>query len=155
MSNDFLIPKFSIVSVVFRIPAVSIKRKLNPPIIKVSSIASLVVPAISDTIALSSFNKQFSRVDLPTFGDPRIATGIPFFITFPKLKDSINLLRVFCISDNNSKNFVLSANSTSSSAKSSSNSIKDAKSISCVLSPCSWFENPPLSCSCGSTSFFY
>ena len=86
----FSIPKFSIVSEVLRIPAVSIKRKLYPSIIRVSSIASLVVPAMSDTIALSSLSKRFSRVDFPTFVAPKIVTAIPFFMEFPNLKDCIN-----------------------------------------------------------------
>ena len=50
---------------------------------------SLVVPAISLTIALSSFNSAFKSVDLPTLGSPTIATGIPFFITLPTAKLSI------------------------------------------------------------------
>ena len=53
---------------------------------------------MSDTIAFSSFKREFSRVDFPTFGAPNIATGIPFLITFPSLKDSINILISLCIS---------------------------------------------------------
>ena len=74
------------------IPAVSIKRKLNPLIMRLSSIASLVVPAISETIAFSSFSKQFNKVDFPTFGAPKIVTGIPFLITFPNLNKYINII---------------------------------------------------------------
>ena len=132
-------------SVVFLIPAVSINLNLYPSIFNSSSIASLVVPGMSDTIAFSSFNKLFNSVDLPTLGAPNIATGIPFFITLPKLKDRISFSNSILISDNNSLNCFLSANSTSSSAKSSSNSIRLAKSISLVLKFCSFTENPPLS----------
>ena len=35
---------------------------------------SLVVPAISETMALSSFSKAFSKEDFPTLGCPTIAT---------------------------------------------------------------------------------
>ena len=57
---------------------------------KVSSIVSRVVPAISDTIARSSFSKALSKVDLPALGFPTIATGIPFFKTFPTENDWIS-----------------------------------------------------------------
>ena len=93
-----------------------------------SSIASLVVPAISDTMAFSSFNKLFNKVDFPTLGSPIIATGIPFFMAFPKEKLSINRFKTEVIVLTNSLNFALSANSTSSPEKSNSNSIKAAKS---------------------------
>ena len=56
------------------------KRKPIPLITNSSSIVSRVGPAISETMALSSFNKAFKRVDFPTFGSPTIATGIPFLI---------------------------------------------------------------------------
>ncbi len=62
-----------------------------PPMLISSSIVSLVVPAISLTIALSSFKRAFKSVDFPTLGSPTMATGIPFFITFPTAKESINL----------------------------------------------------------------
>ena len=47
---------------------------------KFSSITSRVVPFISDTIALSSFNILFKSVDFPEFGGPAIVIGIPFLI---------------------------------------------------------------------------
>ena len=40
-------------------------------------IASIVVPAISLTINLSSLINLFIKVDLPAFGLPRIATFFP------------------------------------------------------------------------------
>ena len=52
--------------------------------------ASLVVPAISETIAFSSFSNAFNKVDFPTFGSPTMATGIPFLKTLPIAKESIN-----------------------------------------------------------------
>ena len=64
---------------VSRIPAVSINRKLIPSITISSSTVSRVVPAISETMARSSFNRAFNKVDFPTFGSPTMATGIPFF----------------------------------------------------------------------------
>ncbi|MNZ01335.1 hypothetical protein D3C78_179520 [compost metagenome] len=48
---------------------------------------SRVVPAMSETMARSSFKKAFNKVDLPTFGFPAITTGTPFFNTFPCSKD--------------------------------------------------------------------
>ena len=70
-------------SVVFLIPAVSIKSNIIPFITIVPSTVSLVVPSISVTIAFSSCNKLFSRLLLPTFGLPIIAVFIPSFIIFP------------------------------------------------------------------------
>ena len=69
----------------------------TPSIIISSSIASLVVPAISDTMAFSSLSSVFNSVDFPTFGSPIIATGIPFFIAFPKAKESISLFKTTVI----------------------------------------------------------
>ena len=40
-------------------------------------IASIVVPAISDTISLSSFINLFIKVDLPALGLPKIAIFLP------------------------------------------------------------------------------
>jgi len=68
-------------------PAVSIKRKSIPSIFRTSSIVSRVVPAISLTIALLSFNRVFNKVDFPAFGLPMIATLTPFLITLPKAND--------------------------------------------------------------------
>ncbi len=112
----------------------------------VSSIASRVVPGISDTMALSSFNRTFNRVDFPTFGSPIIATGIPFFIAFPSSKDPAIELNVSRISFSRLFNRTLSANSTSSSLKSSSSSIKEIKFRSLSRNCRIWFENPPLIC---------
>ncbi|MNR57171.1 hypothetical protein D3C85_1778960 [compost metagenome] len=83
----------STTSFVSRIPAVSINLNPIPPITNSSSIVSRVVPAMSETIARSSFNKAFNKVDLPTFGSPTIATGIPFLITFPTENESIRRFR--------------------------------------------------------------
>lgn len=48
-----------------------------------SSIISLVVPAISVTIALFCLNKAFNSDDLPTLGLPTIAKLNPSLISFP------------------------------------------------------------------------
>ena len=40
-------------------------------------IASMVVPAISETISLSSFMNLFIKVDLPALGLPKIAIFFP------------------------------------------------------------------------------
>lgn len=81
------IPILSIASCVSRMPAVSMKRKVIPPMLIVSSMTSRVVPWMSLTIALSSFSRTFSRVDFPAFVSPMIATGMPFLIAFPTLKE--------------------------------------------------------------------
>ena len=111
-----------------------------------SSMASLVVPAIWLTIAFSSFNKAFNKVDFPTLGSPTIATGIPFFNTFPKAKESISRFKTALIFSTSRLNSALSANSTSSSAKSSSNSIKLAKLSSCSRKFLISLLNPPRIC---------
>ena len=76
-------------------PAVSVNLKFIPSITRESSILSLVVPGISETIALSSFNKVFNKEDFPALGFPAIATEIPFFNTFPDLKESISFSSSF------------------------------------------------------------
>ena len=91
--RDLLIPIFSIVSIVSRIPAVSISLKHVPFILKDSSMVSRVVPGISDTIALSSHNRALSNVLLPLFAAPTIATGMPFLIAFPSLKEDVRRSR--------------------------------------------------------------
>ena len=75
-----------------------------PPMDISSSIVSRVVPAISDTMARSSFNKAFKSVDLPTLGSPTIATGIPFFITFPTANESISRFKTNEMRSSNSLN---------------------------------------------------
>ena len=87
-SIALLIPSVSITSDVSRIPAVSINLNSVPSITQVSSITSLVVPAMSETIALSSPTSAFNRVDFPAFGAPRMAIGTPDFIAFPALNES-------------------------------------------------------------------
>ena len=80
-SMALLTPIFSILFVAFLMPAVSTKRTIFPPIVMVSSIISLVVPGILETIAFSSFIKAFRIVDFPTLGLPKMTTSIPFFKT--------------------------------------------------------------------------
>ncbi len=80
-------PLFSIMLLLFLIPAVSMNLNFIPFSIISSSIASLVVPGISETIALSSFNIAFNNVDFPTLGSPAIAIGIPFLSTLPTEKE--------------------------------------------------------------------
>ena len=83
---------------------------------------------------------------MPAFGGPKIVTGIPFLIAFPVLKDSIKQLNSLLISNNRFLSLFLSANSTSSSAKSNSNSINEAKSINRTLKFFNLFEKPPFNC---------
>ena len=74
-------PIFSILFVAFLMPAVSTKQTIFPPIVMVSSIISLVVPGMLETIAFSSFIKAFRTVDFPTLVFPEMTTSIPFFKT--------------------------------------------------------------------------
>ena len=121
-------PMFSNSSSVSRSPAVSISRKRIPSITTVSSMVSRVVPCMSLTIARCSPNSAFSSVDLPTFGAPMMATGIPFRIALPVRNEAISEASFLSISAAKSFSSVRSANSNSSwSAKSSSNSISDVK----------------------------
>ena len=103
---------------------------------------SRVVPWISLTIALSSFNSTFNRVDFPAFVSPIMATGTPFLIALPTLNEWTSREITCSISSANFRNAERSANSTSSSLKSSSSSIMDVKfsnllrkSVSSLLKP--------------------
>ena len=87
----FSTPIDSILSEVSLIPAVSINLNLIPLIVVTSSIASLVVPGILETIALSSLTIAFKSEDLPALGFPAIVTVTPSLITLPNEKDSMRL----------------------------------------------------------------
>ena len=60
---DFFTPIFSTISSVSLIPAVSTRIRGIPFILITSSIISLVVPGTWVTIALSSFKREFNKVD--------------------------------------------------------------------------------------------
>ena len=89
-----------------------------------SSIISLVVPAISVTIALFCLNNAFNKDDFPTLGLPTIAKLNPSLINFP----SSALLRSEFISFidfsklSATFNGILGSISSSSSVKSTANS---------------------------------
>ena len=92
---DFSTPIFSTSSDASLIPAVSTKFNGIPLIVTNSSIVSLVVPAISVTIALSSLRIAFKSEDFPAFGFPIIAVFIPSFIIFPLSNDFSNFFNFF------------------------------------------------------------
>ena len=79
-------------------------------------------------MALSSLSNTFSKVDFPTFVSPTKATGMPFFNALPTRKDSESFRINRSIVVANDLSCVRSANSTSSSLKSSSNSTNETKS---------------------------
>ena len=79
----FSTPICSTRSVLSRIPAVSVRFRLSPAMRMCSVSVSLVVPAISVTMARSSPARRFRREDFPAFGFPRITVEIPSFMTFP------------------------------------------------------------------------
>ena len=137
-------------SEVSRMPAVSIKRKRVPFISQVSSITSRVVPAMSETIALSSPTSALRRVDLPAFGAPRIATRTPDFMTFPDLKESAREETRPSNLSMSPSNLVRSANSTSSSEKSNSSSRRPANLMRESRSSPISRENLPRICSTAS-----
>lgn len=89
------IPICSMRSVVLRMPAVSMKRKVMPSICMVSSMRSRVVPWMSETMARSSCTRAFMRVLLPTLGAPMMATGMPVFRALPVRKESVR--RCMCL----------------------------------------------------------
>ena len=104
---------------------------------------SLVVPAISETMALSSFKRALSKVDFPALGFPIMATATPLFMAFPYWKLSIKDLSLNSILFKSWVRAVLSANSTSYSAKSSSSSTNEAKFNKSFLRIDISFEIPP------------
>ena len=119
-------PSASISSTVSLKPAVSIKRNEKPPRVITSSMVSLVVPGMGDTIALSSSKSTFSSVDFPALGFPAMVTGMPFLMAFPASKEADNFFASVMISITSCFRALRSANSTSSSLKSSSSSISAA-----------------------------
>ena len=136
-------PMASISSAPSRIPAVSMSLKRMPPIFSTSSIVSLVVPAMALTMALFSLSRALSKVDLPAFGLPIIATLTPCLITLPKSKETNKSWVVLSNFPSNSRSLLRSANSTSSWEKSSSNSIKAENWISSSRIAVSTCEKPP------------
>ena len=78
-----IIPMLSIISFVSLIPAVSETTTGYPSILRNISITSLVVPAISETIAVGSTTNKFNKDDLPAFTSPIIDTLKPSLIFSP------------------------------------------------------------------------
>ena len=116
-------PMFSTTSLVLRIPAVSMKRKVMPSMRVVSSITSRVVPWMSLTMAFSSWSSRLSKVLLPTLVLPTMATGTPCLMAFPVSKEWARVLMRRSISSARARRSLRSANSSSSwSLKSSSSS---------------------------------
>ena len=76
-------PIFSTTSSVSWIPAVSEIRSFTAPTVTDSVITSLVVPAISVTIALSYPASKLKNVDFPVFGAPAITVFTPRVIATP------------------------------------------------------------------------
>ena len=109
----------------------------------VSSMTSRVVPCMSLTMARSSCSNWLSRVDLPTFGAPMMATGMPFLTALPVAKESTRRVISFSTSVAMSMSFWRSANSTSSSLKSSSSSSREVSSSNCVRSSARRLLKPP------------
>ena len=83
-------PIFSTLSEVSLIPAVSMIFRLIPWISICSSSISLVVPAISVTMARSSPTRTFRREDFPAFGFPTITVRMPSFLILPLSKERIS-----------------------------------------------------------------
>ena len=82
-------------------PAVSAKTTGKPPRSRCTSITSLVVPAVSDTMAASRRANQFNKLDFPTFGGPNIAIFKPSLSLSPRCPSSkwfsISWIRVLTV----------------------------------------------------------
>ena len=139
------IPIFSTGSSDSLMPAVSINLNSIPPMTAHSSTVSLVVPANSDTIALSSPKSALSKVLFPLFGSPTIAIGTPLLIALPTLNDPARASHFAAAPSSSPRSLSLSANSTSSSLKSSSNSTSAESSTSCSRTFPNSAEYPPFS----------
>ena len=93
-------PIFSITSPVSLMPAVSMMFSTTSPNTTVSFNTSLVVPAISVTMALSSSSKALRREDLPAFGSPNMQVFMPSLISLPSSVVSTSFFSFFSISSN-------------------------------------------------------
>ena len=144
--NVRLIPSRSIASVASRIPAVSINLTHTSPMAILSSMASRVVPAISETMAFSSLIKALNNVLFPALGLPAKTNANPFFKAFPSVNESLNSSTFCLISVTRSLNSDREANSTSSSPKSNSSSIREVKCNRRSRKDFISSENPPLNC---------
>ena len=71
--RDNFTPFFSISSFESLMPAVSEIITGYPSIFRCASITSRVVPAISETMATSLFDKLFNKLDFPALVGPTIA----------------------------------------------------------------------------------
>ena len=65
-------------------------RNRMPSKVSASSSVSRVVPGVSETMARSSRRRALSKVDLPRFGAPRMATGTPSAMARPVEKPLSN-----------------------------------------------------------------
>ncbi len=133
----------SIASVDSRRPAVSMKRKRMPSMLRVSSMVSRVVPSMSETMARSSPRRELRSVLLPAFVAPTMAVWMPLRRALPSRNESIR--RVMCpdVPSTRAASLERSANSTSSSLKSSSSSIMVTSSSSSARIRVSSCEKPP------------
>ena len=122
------------------------KRNRIPWRLSSSSIVSRVVPAMSLTMARSSRSSVLRRVDLPTFGLPAITTGMPFRKTLPSSNERIKASNWPHKRLTRPRSCSRLANSTSSSEKSSSNSIRDAKWMSSARRSLIFLLKPPRIC---------
>ena len=127
-------PIDSTTSLASLMPAVSKRCKTIPLRLISPSTTSLVVPAISVTMAFSSPTREFNNDDLPTFGLPTIATLTPSLMILAFSPSSINLLIMLRISSHIVITCCLLACSISSySGKSIFTSIREIMSASLVL----------------------
>ena len=144
-------PIFSTMSSVWRIPAVSAIFNVIPCRLIYSSSTSLVVPAISVTMALSSPRSRFSREDFPAFGLPRITVRIPSCMIFP----SPAVFNRFCIFSFSSA--TICSNSSEYPVRSQCSGSSNADSMYAIwyssfsLICCTVFRTEPFNCP---TEFF-
>ena len=125
-----------------------------PFILRLSVIISLVVPAISVTIALFSSSNSFSNDDLPTFGLPIIAIFIPSDIIFPFLYVLLRLHRLFMQKSKSFTSSSLVTSGTSSSGKSIATVICASDFLRVSSTLFIFLDNLPCSCFCAFSKDF-
>ena len=139
------IPMRSILSLVCSAsPAVSVTTKATPPILAGTSIRSRVVPAISETIAASRPTSAFSNVDLPALGGPASTSLMPSCNRSAEGAAScLSISATSAVMDERNSLSAPASGTSSSSEKSSSDSVSAAQRNSCSRHPASLREKCP------------
>ena len=138
-------PSASTASVVSRKPAVSTTRTGMPSRSKSAFNVSRVVPGTFVTMARSSPDSRFNKLDFPTFGPPAMTTFKPSCRSAPWRASARKAERCFCAASSLSPTSDSERKSISSSGKSMALSQNTRISRSCCAIACTRFENSPAS----------